>query len=145
MAKKVYIDFELRYKEAVANLDEMQKEYAKLEKQVDKTTESQEELGSILDSTTGGAISKFKSLRGTIGSVVKSFKSLRVAILATGIGALVIAVASLAAAFTSSEEGQNKFAKIMQQIGVITNNVIDIFADFGMAIIDAVSNPLELE
>ena len=44
MAKKVYIDFELRYKEAVANLDEMQKEYSKLEKQVDKTTESQEEL-----------------------------------------------------------------------------------------------------
>ena len=56
MAKKVYIDFELRYKEAVANLDEMQKEYAKLEKQVDSTSESQQELGNILDTTTGGAV-----------------------------------------------------------------------------------------
>ena len=39
MAKKVYIDFELKYKEAVANLDEMQKEYSKLEKEVSKTSE----------------------------------------------------------------------------------------------------------
>jgi hypothetical protein len=131
MAKKVYIDFELRYKEAVANLDEMQKEYEKLEKQVDKTTESQEELGNILDSTTGGAISKFKNLGGTIGSVVKSFKNLRVAILATGIGALVLALGSLVTMFKSSEEGQNRFAKLMTQIGVVTNNVIDIVSDFG--------------
>ena len=131
MAKKVYIDFELRYKEAVANLDEMQKEYSKLEKQVDKTTESQEELGNILDSTTGGAITKFKSLRGTIGNVVKSFKNLRVAILATGVGALVLAIGSLVAMFKNSEEGQNRFAKLMTQIGVVTGNVIDIVADFG--------------
>tara|TARA_R100000908_G_scaffold31870_1_gene14385 strand:- start:500 stop:2188 length:1689 start_codon:yes stop_codon:yes gene_type:complete len=131
MAKKVYIDFELRYKEAVANLDEMQKEYSKLEKQVDKTTESQEELGNILDSTTGGAITKFKSLRGTIGNVVKSFKNLRVAILATGVGALVLAIGSLVAMFKNSEEGQNRFAKLMTQIGVVTGNVIDIISDFG--------------
>ena len=131
MAKKVYIDFELRYKEAVANLDEMQKEYSKLEKQVDKTTESQEELGNILDSTTGGAITKFKSLRGTLGNVVKSFKNLRVAILATGIGALVLAIGSLVTMFKTSEEGQNRFAKLMTQIGVVTGNVIDIVSDFG--------------
>ena len=60
MAKKVYIDFELRYKEAVANLDEMQKEYTKLEKKVEKyddavqeTSESTKEMGGDLDSVTG--------------------------------------------------------------------------------------------
>jgi|9_EtaG_2_1085328.scaffolds.fasta_scaffold00108_50 hypothetical protein len=131
MAKKVYIDFELRYKEAVKNLDEMQKEYSKLEKQVDKTSESQQELGNILDTTTGGAVTKFKNLRGTLGNVIKSFKSLRVAILATGIGALVIALGSLVTMFQNSEEGQNKFAKLMTQIGVVTGNVIDIVSDFG--------------
>ena len=131
MAKKVYIDFELKYKEAVKNLDEMQTEYSKLEKQVDKTSDSQKELGSILDTTTGGAVTKFKSLKGTLGNVIKSFKSLRVAILATGIGALVLAIGSLATMFANSEEGQNKFAKLMTQIGVITGNVIDIISDFG--------------
>ena len=143
MAKKVYIDFELRYKEAVKNLDEMQKEYSKLEKQVDKTSDSQKELGGILDSTTGGAITKFKGLKGTLGTVIKSFKSLKVAILATGIGALVLAITAVGAAFTGSEEGQNKFAKLMGVIGALTGNLVDLLADLGDAIISAFENPLE--
>jgi len=134
MAKKVYIDFELKYKEAVKNLDEMQKEYSKLEKQVDKTSDSQKELGNILDTTTGGAVTKFKSLKSTLGTVVKGFKSLRVAILATGIGALVLAVGSLATMFTNSEEGQNKFRKILTQIGVVAGNVTDILSDLGKVV-----------
>ena len=134
MAKKVYIDFELKYKEAVKNLDEMQSEYSKLEKQVDKTSDSQKELGGILDSTTGGAVTKFKSLKGTLGTVIKSFKSLRVAVMATGIGLLVVAVGSLTAMFTSSEEGQNKFAKLLMQIGVVAGNVIDILSDLGSVV-----------
>ena len=134
MAKKVYIDFELKYKEAVKNLDEMQSEYSKLEKKVKKTSDSQKELGGILDSTTGGAVTKFKSLKGTLGTVIKSFKSLRVAVMATGIGLLVVAVGSLTAMFTSSEEGQNKFAKILMQIGVVAGNVIDILSDLGSVV-----------
>jgi hypothetical protein len=134
MAKKVYIDFELKYKEAVKNLDEMQKEYSKLEKEVSKTSESQQELGNILDTTTGGAVTKFKSLKGTLGTVIKSFKSLKVAIMATGIGLLVVAVGSLTAMFSRSEEGQNKFAKILTQLGVIAGNVMDIFSDLGKVV-----------
>ena len=34
---------------------------------------------------------------------------MRTAIIATGLGALVLAITSVAAAFTGSEEGQNKF------------------------------------
>ena len=131
MAKKVYIDFELKYKEAVKNLDEMQKEYSKLEKEVKKTSESQQELGGVLDKTTGGAITKFKGLKGTLGTVIKSFKSLKVAIMATGIGALVIAVGALATMFTNSEKGQNRFTKLMSGIGVVVGNVTDIVAGLG--------------
>ena len=36
MAKKIEIEFELKYKEAVKNLDEFQKEFSKLEKDVEK-------------------------------------------------------------------------------------------------------------
>ena len=35
MAKKIEIEFELKYKEAVKNLDEFQKEFSKLEKDVE--------------------------------------------------------------------------------------------------------------
>lgn len=138
MAKKVYIDFELRYKEAVKNLDEMQKEYTKLEKtvdkydkQVEKAAETQNEMGNVLDKVTGGAVTKFKNLTNGVKASIKGFKGLRVAIISTGIGALVIALGSLVTMFQNSEEGQNKFAKLMTQIGVITGNVIDIISDFG--------------
>ncbi len=138
MAKKVYIDFELRYKEAVKNLDEMQKEYTKLEKTVDKydkkvekAAETQNEMGGVLDKVTGGAVTKFKNLTNGVKASIKGFKGLRVAIISTGIGALVIALGSLVTMFQNSEEGQNKFAKLMTQIGVITGNVIDIISDFG--------------
>ena len=138
MAKKVYIDFELRYKEAVKNLDEMGTEYTKLEKKVDKydkqvekAAESQNEMGNVLDKVTGGAVTKFKNLTNGVKASIKGFKGLRVAIISTGIGALVIALGSLITMFQNSEEGQNKFAKLMTQIGVITGNVIDIISDFG--------------
>ena len=48
MAQKIEVEFELKYKEAVKNLDEFQKEYAKLEKEVvsanKKTAESLEKV-----------------------------------------------------------------------------------------------------
>ena len=148
MAKKVYIDFELRYKEAVANLDEMQKEYTKLEKKVEKyddavqeSSESAKEMGGVLDSVTGGAITKFKGLGSTVGNVIKGFKSLRVAIIATGIGALALAVGAVISAFTRSEKGQDRFAKILGVIQAVIGELMDRLADFGELIINVLSEP----
>jgi hypothetical protein len=36
--------------------------------------------------------------------------------------------------FSRSEEGQNKFAKILTQLGVIAGNVMDIFSDLGKVV-----------
>lgn len=47
MAKVVEAELKLKYKEAVKNLDEMQKEYSKLEKQIedtDKTAKKQKKV-----------------------------------------------------------------------------------------------------
>ena len=141
MSKKVYIDFELRYKEAVKNLDEMQKEYTKLEnkvekyeQQVEKAADTQNKMGGVLDNVTGGAITKFKNLTSGIKSTIKSMKGLKVIVMSSGIGLLVVALGSLITMFKNSEEGQNRFAKIMTQISVVTNNLIDIFSDFGSVI-----------
>lgn len=91
----------------------------------------------VVDGQLGGAISGFQGLTQSVGGATKGFKSMRVALVATGIGAFVLLLTSLKAAFTSSEEGQNKFAKIMTKIGVIVGNVTDIVADFGMGIFNA--------
>ena len=109
-----------------------------------KTKKSNEELSKgigALDSATGGAISKFSSFKGSLKSITNGFKTLRLAIISTGIGALLIAVTSLAAAFKSSEEGQNKFAKILGIIRSVTGNLVDLLADLGEGIISVFENP----
>lgn len=117
----------------------------KLEKNLKGTKDAAGTLGGTLNDmsgVTGGLGGRFTALRGVIGGVVKSFKTLRGAIIATGIGALVLLLVSLQKAFTTSEEGQNKFAKLMGMIGAVTGNVVDILADLGEAIIETFTNPL---
>ena len=95
-------------------------------------------MSSTLDKATGGAVTKFKGLKAALKTAVTGFKSLRVAIIGTGIGALLIAITSLGQAFTRSEEGQNKFAKILGVIGSVTGNLLDLLADLGEGIISCI-------
>ena len=140
MAKTITVDLELKYKEAVQNLDEFQAEYDKLQKQVQKenkkTADTTKELGAAADKATGGMISGFKGIVGSVTGVVKSLGTLRGALIATGIGAFVIAVTSVISAFKSSEEGQDRFAKLMGRIGVVVGNVKDVVANLGEGILN---------
>lgn len=118
-----------------------QKNVKDLNKDLKTTSGNLDGVTSAADQATGGAITKFKGLTGTLKGVTTGFKTLRGAIIATGIGALVIGVTSLVAAFNSSEEGQNKFAKILGVIGALTGNLVDLLADLGEKLISAFENP----
>ena len=98
-------------------------------------------ITGTLDSISGGMLTKFKNLTGTLGGVAGGFKSIGVAIAASGIGLLVTVIAAVTSAFKSSEEGQNKFAKLMGVIGSVLGNLNDILSDFGEAVIEAIENP----
>lgn len=117
--------------------DQATKDVDKFNDEIEETNESTEQLGGSLDTMTGGAIAGFGKMLGSIKKVILGFKSLKVAIAATGIGLLIIAIASVSAAFKGSEEGQNKFIKLMAKIGVVTGNVMDVLADLGEAILSA--------
>ncbi len=108
---------------------------------IKQTSSNLDGVSNAADKATGGAVTKFKALTGSVKSVTMGFKTLRGAILASGIGALVIGVVALVTAFKSSEEGQNKFAKIMGVIGAITGNFVDLLADLGEKIIGVFENP----
>ena len=119
-------------------------------KEVDELNDSIKDTGKDAKSTqnslntiTGGAVGRFNALKTNVLGAVKSFKSLRVAIIASGIGALVLAVVALGQAFTRSEAGQNKFAKLMGVIGSVVNNVLDLLADFGETLINVFTNPVK--
>jgi hypothetical protein len=141
MAIEKTIDINVNSKKAQKGLNDLEKSIDGVNKEVKETNASTQAMGSTVDKATGGAVSKFKALKGTLGTVIASFKSLRIAIIGTGIGALVIAITSLGQAFTRSEEGQNKFAKILGVIGSVTGNLLDLLADLGEGIISVFENP----
>ena len=136
MAQEVVINVKANTKEAETSLKGVNSE-------IKNTQQVSGELTGSLDKMTGGAITKFTAFKGTLKGVTGGFKSLRVAVLSTGIGALILAVSALTAAFTGSEEGQNKFAKIMTVIGALTGNLVDLLADLGEGIISVFENPKE--
>ena len=95
----------------------------------------------IIDQKTGGAISGFTNLTSSVGGATKGFNLLKIAIIGTGIGALLIAITAVTAAFTSSEEGQNKFAKILAVVGSVVDNLVTLLSDLGEKIISVFENP----
>jgi len=97
----------------------------------------------LIDKMTGGAVSAFQRFTQGIGSATKGMKLLRIAWIATGIGAFVVVITSLIAAFTQSEEGQEKLQRGLKMMGAVVKQIIDTYAKFGKAIIDAFSNPME--
>jgi hypothetical protein len=97
----------------------------------------------VIDSKTGGLISGFSGMTKSIGGATKGFNLMKVAIIGTGIGALIIALTSLQAAFTSSEEGQNKWNKIMGILGATVSVFTDRLASLGEGLINLFTSPVE--
>ena len=141
MAVTKTINLEVNTKDAKKSLKGLEKGVDNVNKEVKETSKSTQQMSGTLDKVTGGAVSKFGAFKGALTSVTTGFKSMKVAIIGTGIGALLIAVVALGQAFTRSEEGQNKFAKIMGVIGSITGNLLDLLADLGENIIGVFENP----
>ena len=128
---------------AEKDLKGLEKSIDNVDKEVKKTSSDTSELTGQLDKLTGGAISGFKKMTGSLKLVTTGFKGMRTAIISTGIGALIIGIVALTAAFKGSEEGQNKFNKIMTVIGALTGNLVDLLADLGEGIINTFTNPVE--
>lgn len=101
------------------------------------TKESADFSGALgfIDQKTGGAVTGLRNLVKGLGNAKKGFTGIKIAIISTGIGAFVVAIGALAAAFTRSEKGQEKFQRIMAAVGGVVNQVMDAFADLGEALL----------
>jgi hypothetical protein len=108
------------------------------------TTNSITDVGNAIKN--GGITSLpalFTATKSAVSAATVGMKGFKKVLISTGIGAIVIAVASLAAAFTASESGAAAFRKIWMPITVSFDNAIDLLADLGETIIDAFENPKE--
>jgi hypothetical protein len=102
---------------------------------------------------SANAIADFKLMGVSLNDIKKGFLkiipaakamfgTIKAGMISTGIGALVVAVAALSQTFVRSEEGQERFQRIMAAIGAVTSQVLDAFSDLGEIIIDTFKDPL---
>ena len=82
----------------------------------DELNEAREEglsIGGALDKATGGAVTGFRKAAGGVKTFVAGLKMTRAAIIATGIGALVVGVTALVGAFASTRKGARQLKQVM--------------------------------
>lgn len=94
----------------------------------------------------GGIVSLSGAQKGatvSTGLFSGALKILKFALAATGIGLLVVALGSLVAYFTKSQDGADKLARIMEPLKLAFALVTDAAAAIGRAIVGAFENPKE--
>ena len=139
--EKIIVDLEVKSKKGVKEVEKLNKGVKQTNKEVSKTKKEIKETNDSVGTLGASALGAFNKFKAGVLGVVKGFKSLKFAIIATGIGALLIGILAVKTAFTNSEKGQNKFAKLMGVIGSITGNLIDLLASLGEKIIYVFENP----
>lgn len=127
--------------QAEKSVKDLNKETKNLTGSVDEAGDATAGLTGQLDKMTGGAVTAFNGMKSGLKSAIKGFKTLKGAIIATGLGALVVVIAALVTSFKTSEEGQNRWAKAMGMLGAITGVVTDGISALGTLIIDVFTKP----
>jgi hypothetical protein len=129
----------LSTKEGKKRLGELNREIDKNDKKINKNNDSL----SRQRANIGNYSSAMSGLGGAIGGTVQGIVSMTraaAAFIATPFGialaAIVIAIQSIVTYFKSSEEGQNRWNKIMNAGNVILGNMSDAFSALGKALLD---------
>ena len=104
------------------------------------------DISKTLGTIKGGFLKLNLAIGGTTEATTlasKALKIFKVALASTGIGVLVVALGSLVAYFTKSQEGSNALSRVLGQLGQIVSTITDYFIKLGEAIVKAFKNPGE--
>ena len=127
----------------VTGLDKAAKEVNKVEDSTSELGSSFGQLETAADRFTGGAVSGLKAAAQGTKSFIKGLKLTKVALISTGIGAVVVAVTALVAAFTRTQRGAETLEKITAGLGATMDVLLDIAAGLGESIVNAFTNPVQ--
>ena len=129
-------DYEIKVK--VTGVDQAKTQVDGLSDSLKDAGQQSSQLG-VLDKVTGGAVSGFKKAASGVKTFIKGLKLTRAAIIATGIGALVVAVVALVGAFTSTRRGARQLQVIMAGLGAVVERVTAHLQAAGGFIVDLFS------
>lgn len=99
------------------------------------------ELGSIADNISGGLLSMGRGGLSSIRGLTKGFKGLRAAIISTGIGALIVAVASLITYFKNTEKGAKALQTVLTTFEVIFGKIQEALVPLGEWLVKVFTEP----
>ena len=138
MATKVAIEVDVKVEGADKNLGKVKTELKGVEKQAKKSTDqiksgfdAASKQATSLPGPVGRAAQAFQSMVGGIKKGIVALKTLKGALLATGLGALVVVVGSLVAYFTETERGAQKLRIAMAAVGAAVGVVKDAMVGLG--------------
>ena len=134
--KKIQITIEVDgVKQIINNVEDAEKAMKGLQKETKKVGES----ATIFD----GMKKKFADFKDGVKKVSNSFKGLKGAIMATGLGALVVILGSIISYFKNTEEGSRKLAIAMEAFGIIMGKIQDAAAKLGEKLVWVFTHPKE--
>jgi hypothetical protein len=140
MAKKI-LQLDIDASGAITSVKSLGDELEKVE----KTTKDAGSGGFLsgIEKVSPRAAGAIRGVGSGIQGLVGGFKSLRVAIMATGIGALVVVLGSLVAYFTKTKRGAELLERATAMLGAVVSTVTDAAAGFGETLVNAFNNPRE--
>lgn len=141
MATEKTIKLKVENGEAIIRIDELNKALKQTNKETDNLNDTVEAGTEALDKFTKGGVSAMKGLISGAKTAIGAMNTMKGAIIATGIGALVVVVASLAAYFTRTSRGADALAVIMGGLGAVLDKITQVAISLGEALFKAFQNP----
>lgn len=133
MAEKIEVGVTIKGTKAATQ------EMNSLDKGIKNAGSGMQGLIGITDKFTGGAATgMINAYKGTL-SFIKGLKLTKVALISTGIGAIVVLVGALVAAFMSSEGQAKKLKVMMAGLGAIMDKVSQFAVALGAGLVAAFS------
>jgi preprotein translocase subunit YajC len=141
MATEKTIKLKVENGEAIIRVDELNKALKQTNKEADDLNDTVEAGTEALDKFTKGGVSAMKGLISGAKTAIGAMTSLKGAVISTGIGALVVIVASLAAYFTRTSRGADALAVIMGGLGAVIDKITQVAITLGETLFKAFQNP----
>lgn len=137
-------------KELTSELNKATKAADNLEDSLDETAEAADDVGDAskqmsggLDKMSGGLITMFKGAVKGAKTFVLGLKTMRGAVIATGIGALVLVIGSLVAYFTSTKKGAEMLEVATAALGIVMGKLTDTLSGMGEIMVSIFTDPVQ--
>jgi hypothetical protein len=137
------------FAKSAASLNSVKDRMADIDKQVKSTTQSsnafKSALGSVLQQIPGFSqlSGVLGSLRGGVGGLTSGFGLLKGAIVATGIGALLLVITGLVGWFSKTEAGVNMLSGAFKGMGAVIDTLMGRLYNIGNTLRQLFSNPIQ--